>query len=154
MKKNDKYDLTNFVPYLLDQAAEVSSTKFQKYYKTKYGLIRTEWRVIFHLGCYGKMTAKEICLHTHSHKTKISRAVASLRKKHCLIQQTMKEDNRCDLLFLTRKGHEIYEDLRTEARKFEQDLLENLTTEERKTFKNYLHKISQSDNQNNFNNSL
>lgn len=141
MKKNEKFDLNDFVPYLLNHAAEVSSLQFQSYYKTKYGILRTEWRVIFHLGRSGKMTAKEICLYTHSHKTKISRAVASLIKRGFISRERKKEDNRSDLLFLTQEGQKVYEDLRNEAQKFEVKLLNDLTNEECETFRYCLRKI-------------
>ena len=60
MTQKTKFDLQNFLPYLLSQAADASSCGFRQYYKDNYGMLRTEWRVVFHLGCYGKMTAKEI----------------------------------------------------------------------------------------------
>ena len=61
MTKKDDFDLQNFLPYLLNQAAEESSLAFQNIYKDRYGMLRTEWRVLFHLGIYGRLTAKEIC---------------------------------------------------------------------------------------------
>jgi len=51
------FDINNFLPYLLNRAAEKSSSGFQKEYKSKYGILLTEWRVLFHLGRYGEMTA-------------------------------------------------------------------------------------------------
>ena len=38
-------ELTHFLPYLLNQAAEASSLAFQRTYKDRYGMLRTEWRV-------------------------------------------------------------------------------------------------------------
>ena len=52
--------IENFLPYILTQAAEAVSTEFQSYYKKKYGILRTEWRVLFHLGSFGQMTARDI----------------------------------------------------------------------------------------------
>jgi len=56
MSQKDAFDLQDFLPYLLNQAADASSLGFQKYYKDRYGMLRTEWRVLFHLGRYGAMT--------------------------------------------------------------------------------------------------
>jgi ATP-dependent Lon protease len=41
-------------------------------------MLRTEWRVLFHLGIYGEMTATDIVNRARIHKTKVSRAVQKL----------------------------------------------------------------------------
>ena len=76
------FDLLDFLPYLLNLAAEEASLGFQTLYKTRYGMLRTEWRVLFHLGIYGEMTATEIGERARMHKTKISRAVQKLTAPH------------------------------------------------------------------------
>ena len=48
MENSDTFDLQLFLPYLLNQAAEESSLSFQRVYKDRYGMLRTEWRVLFH----------------------------------------------------------------------------------------------------------
>jgi hypothetical protein len=47
-------------------------------------MLRTEWRVLFHLGRYGAMSAREISRRAGIHKTKVSRAVAALERKRFL----------------------------------------------------------------------
>ena len=42
MTKKDDFELQNFLPYLLNQAAEESSLAFQSIYKDRYGMLRTE----------------------------------------------------------------------------------------------------------------
>ena len=41
---DQNFELTHFLPYLLNQAAEASSLAFQRTYKDRYGMLRTEWR--------------------------------------------------------------------------------------------------------------
>ncbi|MCF6232933.1 MAG: MarR family transcriptional regulator, partial [Rhodobacteraceae bacterium] len=84
MEQNRPDSLLDFLPYLLNQAAEESSLAFQQVYKGRYGMLRTEWRVLFHLGMYGRMTAKEIGTRALIHKTKISRAVQRLATRRFL----------------------------------------------------------------------
>ena len=55
MEKKHDSEPADFLPYLLAMAAEKTSQEFQRYYKDRYGMLRTEWRVLFHLGCYGDM---------------------------------------------------------------------------------------------------
>ena len=68
MENSDTFDLQLFLPYLLNQAAEESSLSFQRVYKDRYGMLRTEWRVLFHLGLFGRMTARDIGLRAKLHK--------------------------------------------------------------------------------------
>ncbi|THH35195.1 MarR family transcriptional regulator [Aliishimia ponticola] len=120
------FDLTTFLPYLLNQAAERLSLEFQQTYKVKYGMLRTEWRVLFHLGRYGEMTAKQICDRAGLHKTKVSRAVTALEKKRFLIRSEMAGDRRHSALALTKSGRAAFEDLCRDAQAFDAQIRASL----------------------------
>lgn len=117
------FDLQTFLPYLLNQAAEESSLAFQKVYKDRYGMLRTEWRVLFHLGIHGRMTAKEIGARSKMHKTKISRAVAKLAARRFLTRQRDADDRRLEYLDLTAAGQRAYRDLRAVAVEYDARLV-------------------------------
>ena len=119
MREKDDFDLHLFLPYLLNQAAEESSLAFQQVYKGRYGMLRTEWRVLFHLGIYGEMTAKEIGERARMHKTKISRAVARLEERRFLKRVRDQDDRRAEWLSLTSAGRAAYEDLRGVAEDYD-----------------------------------
>ena len=119
MDRGDEFDLTDFLPYLLNQAAEVLSLEFQNTYKGRYGMLRTEWRVLFHLGHYGPMTAKAICDRARLHKTKVSRAVAALETKRYVTRHELAEDRRHAELRITRAGQRVFDDLYQAARDFD-----------------------------------
>lgn len=53
----DVFDLSAFLPYILNQAAEATSRSFQPVYTKRYGMTRTQWRVIANIGKFGAMTA-------------------------------------------------------------------------------------------------
>ncbi|CUH64217.1 MAG: MarR family transcriptional regulator [Pseudomonadota bacterium] len=130
MSQKTDFDLQNFLPYLLNQAAEESSLAFQKVYKDRYGMLRTEWRVLFHLGIYGRMSAKEIGQRSKMHKTKISRAVARLEERRFLTRQASEEDRRLEYLQLTQQGQAAYRDLLEVAERYDSQLTAALTPEE------------------------
>jgi|TARA_B110000046_G_scaffold182672_1_gene217153 DNA-binding MarR family transcriptional regulator len=138
MSKNYDFDLKDFLPYLLNQAAEETSRKFEPHYKARYGMLRTEWRVIFHLGRYGKLTAKAICDRARMHKTKVSRAVQSLESKGFLQRQRSVDDRRHELLALTPTGDSVFIDLFEEAQKFDADLMSKFTEEDQKALRQML----------------
>jgi DNA-binding MarR family transcriptional regulator len=141
MTDND-FDLGRFLPYALNQAAEASSIGFQKYYRQRYGMLRTEWRVLFHLGRYGAMTAKAICARASLHKTKVSRAVQALEQKRYLARSVQEEDRRRETLLLTRQGQEVYADLYEAAKAYDAKLSAHLTPQEREILNRCLQKIT------------
>ena len=137
------FELNEFLPYLLNQAADQLSRDFQTTYKDRYGMLRTEWRVLFHLGCYGDMTAKTICDLARLHKTKVSRAVAALEEKRYLSRSEVPEDRRNSTLTLTREGRRVFQDLSEAARAFEAEVRDRLTKDEAETLHRALLKLAQ-----------
>lgn len=105
------FDLETFLPYLLNQAAEATSHAFQAVYRDRYGMTRTQWRVLAHLGQFGDMTARDICARSHIEKTKVSRAVAALQSEGMLDRAPSPQDGRAEILSLTDKGRAAYADL-------------------------------------------
>lgn len=141
----DTFKLETFLPYLLNQAAEVSSLSFQQVYKERYGMLRTEWRVLFHLGLYGQMTAKEIGTRARMHKTKISRAVHRLSERRFVARLTDANDRRVAHLTLTAQGRAAYDHLHGVAQEYEATLLARLDAAETQALRRALTKLTQQD---------
>ena len=130
MMDKTRFELPYFLPYLLNQAAEAASAEFQAYYRGRYGMLRTEWRVLFHLGCYGALSAKEICAKARIHKTKVSRAVRALEQKRFLKRDQTAEDKRVETLTLTAQGRTVFDDLSKAAAEYENRLAETFPEED------------------------
>jgi DNA-binding MarR family transcriptional regulator len=122
----DHFDLEAFLPYALNRAAEAASRGFQAIYKARYGMLRTEWRVLAHLGRYGEMTARDICTRADLHKTKVSRAVKALEARRFLTRRTVETDRRQEVLALTQAGAAAYRQLADEARAYDAALAAGL----------------------------
>ena len=125
------FDLENFLPYLLNQAAEATSRSFHASYKSAYGMTRTQWRVLAHLGKFGSMTARDICARSHVEKTKVSRAVAALEAEGLLARTPSEADRRAELLCLTEAGQAVFADLGQKAIAYDADLRARLGPEAR-----------------------
>ena len=125
-KLSSDFDLDQFLPYLLNQAAEVTSQNFQTVYKTEYGMTRTQWRVMANLGKHGTMTASEICRLTFIEKTKMSRAVQLLEEKGFLSRGSVVGDRRSERLSLTPKGNATFRILGQRATTFDLNLRHRL----------------------------
>ncbi|MBB4173101.1 MarR family winged helix-turn-helix transcriptional regulator [Sulfitobacter noctilucicola] len=136
------FELETFMPYLLNQAAEVSSLSFQKVYKERYGMLRTEWRVLFHLGLYGQMTASEIGTRARMHKTKISRAVHKLSQRSFVTGVTDDNDRRVTHLTLTSQGQAAYDYLYKVAQDYEEKLMARLDVQEAEVLRRALIKLT------------
>ncbi|SMP27440.1 MarR family winged helix-turn-helix transcriptional regulator [Shimia sagamensis] len=145
MTKSDDFDLQAFLPYLLNQAAEEASLGFQKVYKDRYGLLRSEWRVLFHLGIFGRLTATEIGAKGKVHKTKVSRAVQRLADRRLVARARSEEDRRLEWLELTPAGEKVYQDLRAVAQEYEGTLQTKLSAEEVRVLKGMLGKLARRD---------
>jgi DNA-binding MarR family transcriptional regulator len=122
----NKSELSHFLPYLLNQAAELVSRDFQPQYKDRYGMLRTEWRVLFHLGWHGGMTATQLCEQASIHKTKISRAAVALEKKRFLSRTTVEDDRRFEILTLTRSGRAAFKNLSKVAADYDVSIEQDL----------------------------
>ena len=142
MPQNDAFDLQNFLPYLLNQAAEESSLAFQQVYRDRYGMLRTEWRVLFHLGLYGRLTAKEIGARSKMHKTKISRAVQRLEERRFLTRAPDEADRRQEYLELTVQGRAAYRDLHGVAQGYDAALADTLNPDEEAVLRSALRKLA------------
>lgn len=142
MHEKDDFDLMLFLPYLLNQAAEECSLGFQRHYKDHYSMLRTEWRVLFHLGYYGEMTAREICERSNIHKTKVSRAVAALQKRRFLTREKLVHDRRSEVLRLSTSGNAAYRDLRESARSYDETATASFSKSEADALRKALIKLA------------
>lgn len=142
MLDEEEFDLVDFLPYALTQAAEAAALGFQKYYKRRYGMLRTEWRVLFHLGRYGPQTAKDICERAGMHKTKVSRAVASLEKRRFLERNVMKNDRRHEMLSLRSQGTAAFKDLTFAAVGYNNSLIADFSDKEQAILKRCLEQLA------------
>jgi DNA-binding MarR family transcriptional regulator len=124
------FDLSAFLPYMLNVAAEATSAGFQAAYRDRYGMLRAEWRVMVHLARFGEMTAAEIGRRARIHKTKISRAVRALEDKRFLVRRQSDEDRRVEALSLSRAGAEAFAAIAAIARAYDAGLWARLSPED------------------------
>jgi DNA-binding MarR family transcriptional regulator len=135
------FDLQDFLPYLLNQAAEATSRGFEGVYKASYGMTRTQWRVMANLGRFGAMTARDICRISHIEKTKVSRAVAALEADGRLARVPSPSDRRAENLSLTAKGRAVFAEIGQRAIAFDAELRARLGPEAAGRIETILHKI-------------
>lgn len=120
------FDLERFLPYRLYQAAEFTSRAFHAVYKERYGLSRTEWRVLFNIGQYGPISGVEIARRSGLEKPKISRAVLHLEDRGWIERLYSRENRRTHDLKLTKEGESAIAELSQLASQFDDIATMNL----------------------------
>lgn len=124
-------ELESFLPYRLNVLASSVSHALADVYGAKFGISIPEWRVMATLGQFGEITAREIGLHSHMHKTTVSRAVAALAARGFIEKRRNRDDMREAFLTMSGKGRAIYLEIVPLARDFAADLADGLDPKDR-----------------------
>ena len=140
----EDFSLGDFLPYLLTMTAEEVSESFSAIYKSRYGISRTEWRGLVHLGWLGEMTAHDICVRAREEKTRVSRAVLRLEQAGRLERRQDPDDRRQEILSLTPQGREVFEDLKTEAAQRDAELAVKIGSRDMEHLKSLLARLTAS----------
>jgi DNA-binding MarR family transcriptional regulator len=135
--------LEEFLPYQLNVVASLVSQALSRIYSARYGIAVPEWRVLVTLGQYGVMTGKAIGVHSHMHKTKVSRAVAGLEARGLVERRANRQDRREGLLSLSPAGRSAYAELTPVALDFVRRLVDTIDPAERATFDKVLERLMQ-----------
>jgi DNA-binding MarR family transcriptional regulator len=135
--------LEDFLPYRLNVCANIVSNALSRIYAERYKIGVPEWRVLVTLGQFGMMTAKAIGIHSHMHKTKVSRAVAMLERRKLVTRRANRDDLREAFLSLTPAGRDIYSDLAPSAMEFARKLMETIEPADRAALGRALNKLTE-----------
>jgi DNA-binding MarR family transcriptional regulator len=119
--------LANFVPFRLNRLADAVSQDLSEIYRDRFGLEIPEWRVLVTVGQRPECTAQHVAASTRMHKTRVSRAVASLTKRKLVERVSCVEDGRELRLCLTKPGHKVYDVLVPLALERERALLAKMS---------------------------
>lgn len=123
------FDLESFLPYRLYQATERTSQAFRDVYQARYGITRSEWRVLFNVGQYAPITAQEIVERTYLDKTNISRAVQKHVERQWVKRSNDLADRRRQALELTAKGRKVVADISAHAEAHNNAIVEKIGPE-------------------------
>ena len=137
-----RLDLDRFLPYRLSVLTNRVSNAIARQYSERFALSIPEWRVMAVLGGTSGLSAREVAMRTEMDKVQVSRAVASLMRRKRLQRQTDSADARVTRLSLSAKGRAIYNEIAPLALKLEQQFLDALTPDERRSFDDLLTKLA------------
>jgi DNA-binding MarR family transcriptional regulator len=138
---NVQLNLNTFFPYQFSVLAQ-QVTEFVAQIYEEFGLTKMEWRVLATIGYHCEISARDICKFTHLDKMQVSRAINKLIQSDLLSQQSSLEDRRKNVLSLTTKGSDLYQEIIPLVKTQEQRLLGGLTAQECEQLKVLTAKLS------------
>jgi DNA-binding MarR family transcriptional regulator len=127
--------LSGFVPFRLNRLAAEVSQHLSTVYRARFALEVPEWRVLATVGEQHGCTAQYVAASTRMHKTRVSRAIASLRRRRLIERAPSAHDRRELHLRLTRSGRRLYRELVPLALARERSLLRSMTAAELRGFR-------------------
>ena len=133
-RRGSTLQLARFVPFRLNRLAGAVSQHLAVIYRGRYALEVPEWRVLATVAERAGCTAQYVAASTAMHKTRVSRAIAQLRRRGLIARAAARGDRRALRLSLTRAGRCLYGELVPLALARERALLGCLSAPERRAF--------------------
>lgn len=124
--------LAKFAPFRLNRLAAAVSEHLSEIYRERFGLEIPEWRVLVTVAQYPDCTAQQVAGSARLHKTRVSRAVASLTRIKLLERGSRSSDAREISLRLSPAGRRLYAELVPLALDRERTLLSCMSEAERR----------------------
>jgi DNA-binding MarR family transcriptional regulator len=135
--------LAGFVPFRLNRLAAEVSQHLSVIYRGRFALEIPEWRVMATVGQERGCTAQQVAASTRMHKTRVSRAIAQLRRRGLIKRATSAQDRRALELRLSAAGRRMYAQLVPLALARERALLACLSPTQRRALLLGLERLEQ-----------
>jgi DNA-binding MarR family transcriptional regulator len=135
--------LEAFLPYRLNVVAAAVSEGLARVYSERFGVDIPGWRVLATLGQFGPVTSKQIGAHSRMHKTKVSRAVATLEELGLVSRTASPGDRRETIIALTAKGRAVYGEIVPLALAYEQRVLDAFPSEDARRLEALLDRLAE-----------
>ena len=100
----------------------------------RYGITRREWRLICILAVQGAMSPSELAGQAHLERARVSRHITDLVAKKLVARLGVPDDKRRALVELNERGCRLYEELFPESVRFNNMVLEALSSAELTAF--------------------
>ena len=133
--------LSRFTPYRVVALGHAMSAQLQRAYSDE-DITINEWRVLAVIAQKEAVAARDVVSLTPMDKMSVSRAVASLEAKGIAERRSSAQDRRVNTVLLTLKGRALFDRISALAIAYENDVLAELTEDERSGFDRILTKLS------------
>lgn len=119
---SDPSFLSTYLPYLLRQADQALSAPFYSVL-TRYGIARSEWRVLAVLNEFDELCVADLAAEALSPQPTVTHALRRLEKRNLVARTPGKHDKRQSFTSITASGAALTTTLLGEARQLEAEAL-------------------------------
>jgi len=137
--KND-FDLRDYVPYLLNRAAEKIAEMFSEEV-APLGGTRQIWRVLSRLRANGPYRLGDLATDTSIEISTLSRLVVTMQRKRLIVRRRSAMDGRALTIELTAQGRELTELIVPIAIAYEEAAIRGLSKAETRELRRILKKM-------------
>lgn len=116
--------------YRLSRLLSLGGSPVIRLCEGRFGITRSEWRVIASLHDRGRMASSALALHIQLDRARTSRRITSLVAKGLLNREPVPGDQRRAMVSLTEKGKHLYEGLFPKVVDLHAQLVSALTDDE------------------------
>lgn len=119
-----------WLPYQCSIIANRVSACLQSMYGERFQLSVAGWRVMFVLGQYAPLSAKEVGERTAMDQVQVTRAINQMASVNLISRRIDASDRRRVVLRLSRRGRDAYAEIVPLAEKIERGIVASLTPDE------------------------
>ncbi len=141
MARLTKFDLSDYLPYLLNRVGAAMVIRFSEEALARHGLSISLWRVLAALSHLGAQRQIDVADLTSIDVSTLSRLVSRLVRMGLVTRERSARSNREVTLGLTTKAHRLMAQLLPIARRLEQTATREMTSREVKTAKHLLRQM-------------
>ena len=139
---NKCYDLENYLGYLVNQTARAMSHQLnQNFSQVGLNVTSEQWAVLVQLWGDDGLNQQEIACKVGKDKASITRLVDGLEKRNLVVRISDKSDRRNKLIYLTKEGKRVKEQLIDVAVNTIDDLQQGISKSDLENCKNVLRQV-------------
>lgn len=128
-KNNRQFDWDRGVGFLVTDIARMMTTHYNRLVKPT-GLTRAQWRVIIQLHRQDGLSQSELATLLTVGKVSVGGLIDRLEHSGWIERRTDDNDRRSNLIYLTKKGHKVDQDMVTAGKRLAKRSLKDLTRDE------------------------
>ncbi len=142
IRGDENYNLERLMAYRYGILYKLMSRYSANFLNERFALSMAEWRILGQLGFNGEGTVAELAARTLTDKAQISRSVQNLVERGLVLREPHDRDGRRVMLYLSSRGVDYVRKVYPHRDDFNQELLEQLTQQERRSLETAIDKLT------------
>lgn len=146
------FNMDRSLGFVLNKTALFSKSAFNERIK-RFGITPEQWSLVFRIVERSPLSQKELSECTYKDGANIARTLERLEQKGFVVRMPNQEDRRSVLLYPTQKAHDLVAQIVPISRRFNDELTQGFSQEEREMLLGLLTKLENNLTQGEYNGS-